>query len=97
MRVFPLRMIQNLEATRGLIFSGQLLLDLASAGMLREQAYRVVQGHAMRSWESGGDFRGAITGDKEILSYLSVEQINGAFSLDRQLSHITRIFDRVFA
>ena len=51
MRVYPERMRRNLESTRGLIFSGQLLLDLAAAGMLREQAYKVVQAHAMRAWE----------------------------------------------
>jgi adenylosuccinate lyase len=97
MRVSPQRMLQNLEATRGLIFSGQLLLDLSAAGMLREQAYKVVQAHAMRAWESGGDFHKAVIEDKEILSYLSVKKINEAFSVDRQLTHVARIFDRVFA
>jgi adenylosuccinate lyase len=97
MRVYPQRMLQNLEATRGLIFSGQLLLDLAAAGMLREQAYKIVQDHAMRAWESGGDFRAAVLADREILSYLSVERINEAFSTSRQLKYITWIFERVFS
>src|ERR1700726_2534185 len=57
MQVYPERMRHNLESTHGLIFSGQLLLDLTAAGMLREQAYRVIQGHAMRAWQSGGNFR----------------------------------------
>ncbi|MEO8661965.1 MAG: adenylosuccinate lyase, partial [Bryobacteraceae bacterium] len=57
------RMRRNLEATRGLIFSGQLLLDLAASGMLREKAYKTVQFHAMKSWESEGDFRAAIEAD----------------------------------
>ena len=96
MRVYPQRMRQNLEATRGLIFSGQLLLDLTAAGMLREQAYHLVQSHAMAAWESHGDFRDAIERDPEILSYLSVERIREAFSLDRYLLHVDRIFDRVF-
>jgi adenylosuccinate lyase len=96
MRVYPQRMLENLDATRGLIFSGQLLLDLTAAGMLREQAYRLVQSHAMRAWESGGDFRDAVERDHEILSYLSVERIREAFSLDRHLLHVDRIFDRVF-
>src|ERR1700683_3509608 len=82
MRVYPQRMLENLAATRGLIFSGQVLLDLTAAGMLREQAYRLVQSHAMQAWEAGGDFRDAIERDPEILSYLSVEQIREAFSLD---------------
>jgi len=58
--VYPERMRRNLEMTRGLVFSGQLLLDLAAAGMLREQAYHIVQGHAMRAWEEEADFRAAI-------------------------------------
>jgi len=96
MRVYPERMRQNLESTQGLVFSGQLLLDLAAAGMLREQAYRLVQSHAMNAWESGGDFRAAIESDKEVLSYLSVEKIREAFSIGRHLSHVDAIFHRVF-
>jgi len=96
MRVYPQRMLRNLESTRGLIFSGQLLLDLAAAGMLREQAYRLVQRHAMSAWESEGDFRAAVESDQEILSYLSVEQIRQAFSVDRYLKHVGTIFGRLF-
>jgi adenylosuccinate lyase len=96
MRVYPDRMRTNLESTRGLIFSGQLLLDLAAAGMMREQAYKVVQGHAMSAWESAGDFRAAVEADKEILSCLSLGQIQKAFSVDRYLLHVDRIFARVF-
>jgi adenylosuccinate lyase len=96
MCVYPERMLRNLESTRGLIFSGQLLLDLAAAGMLREQAYRIVQSHAMGAWESDGDFRSSVESDKEILSFLSLEQIHKAFSVARYLIHVDRIFDRVF-
>ncbi len=96
MRVYPKRMLHNLELTKGLIFSGQVLLDLAAAGMLREDAYRLVQGHAMRSWETDGDFREAVATDKQVLSYLSIEKINEAFSLDRHLAHVNQIFTRVF-
>jgi adenylosuccinate lyase len=94
--VYPERMRRNLEMTRGLIFSGQVLLDLAAAGMLREQAYRLVQQHAMRAWEEEGDFRAAIEADPEIRVLLTPEQIAGAFSLDRQLRNVDRIFERVF-
>jgi len=97
MRVYPGRMLRNLDSTRGLIFSGQLLLDLTAAGMLREQAYRLVQSHAMRAWETEGDFRKAVEQDQEILSYLSFEKIQQAFSLDRHLQYVDRIFDRVFS
>jgi adenylosuccinate lyase len=94
--VYPERMRRNLEMTRGLVFSGQLLLDLAAAGMLREQAYRVVQGHAMRAWEEEGDFRAAIEADPEIRAVLKPEKIAEAFSLERQLRNVDRIFARVF-
>ena len=96
MRVHPERMLANLESTQGLIFSGQLLLDLAAAGMLREQAYKLVQTHAMRSWEGGTSFRSAVESDKEVLSFLSLEKIKAAFSVDRQLTHVDRIFRQVF-
>jgi adenylosuccinate lyase len=96
MRVYPERMRQNLESTRGLIFSGQLLLDLTAAGMLREQAYALVQSHAMRCWESGADFRAAVETDVDILKFLSLEEINRVFSVDRYLKWVNRIFERVF-
>src|SRR5579864_2824806 len=96
MRVYPERMLLNLESTQGLIFSGQLLLDLAAAGMLREQAYKLVQTHAMRAWESGQSFRAAVESDPKVLSFLSLEKIKAAFSVDRQLSHVDHIFRRVF-
>lgn len=94
--VYPERMRRNLEMTRGLVYSGQLLLDLAAAGMLREDAYRLVQGHAMHAWETEGDFRAAVESDPEISSLLSPEKIDEAFSLDRQLRHVDAIFARVF-
>ncbi|HYW48540.1 MAG TPA: adenylosuccinate lyase [Bryobacteraceae bacterium] len=94
--VYPERMRRNLEMTRGLVFSGQLLLDLAAAGMLREHAYRVVQAHAMRAWEEEGDFRAAIEADPEIRAVLTPGQIAEAFSLERQLRNVDQIFARVF-
>jgi len=94
--VYPQRMRRNLEMTRGLVFSGQLLLDLAAAGMLREQAYRLVQEHAMRAWEEEGDFRKAIENDPEIRAVMTQEQIAAAFSLERQLRNVDKIFARVF-
>jgi adenylosuccinate lyase len=96
LRVSPERMQRNVELTKGLIFSGQLLLDLSAAGMLREQAYKVVQGHAMESWASGSDFRAAIEGDQEIRKYLNPSQIGESFSVRRYLTHVDRIFQRVF-
>lgn len=97
MRVHPERMRKNLELTRGLVFSGQLLLDLAAAGMLRETAYKVVQGEAMKAWETDGDFRAAMEAHPEVTKLLAPEQIARAFSLGRQLGHVEAIFERVFS
>jgi len=94
--VYPQRMRRNLDMTRGLVFSGQLLLDLAAAGMLRETAYRIVQRHAMEAWENESDFRAAIESDPEIARVLTREQIAESFSLDRQLRNVDKIFARVF-
>jgi len=94
--VYPQRMRRNLDMTRGLVFSGQLLLDLAAAGMLREAAYRIVQRHAMEAWENELDFRAAIESDPEIARVLTPEQIAESFSLDRQLRNVDKIFARVF-
>jgi adenylosuccinate lyase len=94
--VYPERMRRNLEMTRGLVFSGQVLLDLAAAGMLREDAYRTVQTHAMRAWEQESDFRAAIEADPEIQAVLTPSQIAESFSLERQLRNVDAIFRRVF-
>ncbi|MFL6437065.1 MAG: adenylosuccinate lyase [Terriglobales bacterium] len=94
--VYPKRMLENLESTGGLIFSGQLLLDLAEAGVLREDAYRLVQKHAMEAWKNGTNFRDAVHGDPEIRGKLSEQQIAHAFDLKRQLGNVDRIFERVF-
>ena len=96
LRVSSERMQQNVELTKGLIFSGQLLLDLAAAGMLREEAYRTVQRHAMQSWESGGDFRNAVQNDPEITKYLNSSQIEESFSVRRYLTNVDAIFHSVF-
>jgi len=96
LRVSPFRMNKNLELTKGLIFSGQLLLDLTAAGMLREEAYKIVQSHAMLAWEEDGDFRAAIEADPQIAKYLTGPQLIESFSVFRQLTNIDQIFDRVF-
>ncbi len=96
MFVYPERMRRNLDLTRGLVFSGQLLLDLAAAGMLREDAYAVVQRYAMEAWENDGDFRAAIEADPAIGALLSKEKLAETFSLERQLRHVDAIFARVF-
>jgi adenylosuccinate lyase len=93
--VYPDRMRRNLDMTKGLVFSGQLLLDLAAAGMLREKAYKLVQDYAMRAWQEESDFRAAIESDPDIRAALGEEAIAHSFSLDRQLRHVDQIFARV--
>ena len=96
MFVYPERMKKNLESTGGLVFSGQLLLDLVEHGVSREDAYRAVQTHSMRAWREGLNLRELILGDKEITSRVPREQIERAFDLKRQLRNIDKIFARVF-
>ncbi len=93
--VYPARMLKNLESTGGLIFSGQLLLDLAESGMSREDAYRLVQTHAMRSWKEGLTFRDEIARDPAITSRLTPQQLAAAFDYTRQLANVDAIFTRV--
>src|SRR6516165_7696923 len=94
--VYPQRMMKNLESTGGLVFSGQLLLDLVEAGVLREDAYRMVQANAMKAWKEGLDFHQLVLGDKSITDRVPRKQIEHAFDLDRQLRNIDKIFTRVF-
>ncbi len=93
--VYPARMMRNLESTGGLIFSGQLLLDLAEAGMSREDAYRLVQGHAMRSWRDDLVFKDEVATDPEITALLTPEKLAKTFDLTRQLENVDAIFVRV--
>jgi adenylosuccinate lyase len=93
--VYPERMMKNLESTGGLIFSGQLLLDLAQAGMLREEAYRLVQSHAMRAWKEDLNFREEVARDPAVASLLSPEKLEKAFDYTRQLGNVDAIFSRV--
>jgi len=97
LRVSAKRMKRNLDLTRGLVFSGQLLLDLSAAGMLREEAYRLVQEYAMQAWEGDGDFRVAVQADPIVSRHLTAEALEETFSVSRQLRNIDQIFQRVFA
>ena len=96
MFVYPERMRANLESTHGLIFSGQLLLDLVEHGVSREDAYRLVQSHAMRAWKEELNFHDLVLADKEIAARVPRKQIEYAFDLARQLKNVDKIFARVF-
>ncbi|MBA2353220.1 MAG: adenylosuccinate lyase [Acidobacteria bacterium] len=96
MMVYPARMLENIGRSRGVVFSGQVLLELARRGVAREQAYNWVQRNAMRSFHEQRDFRDLLLADPEITAVLPVEAIDRAFSLDEQLRHVDTLFDRVF-
>jgi len=94
--VYPERMLENLKATHGLIFSGQLLLALTNKGVSRETAYDWVQRNAMRVWDENRDFLTLVKDDADIKSQLSVAEIEQIFSLDHYLRNVSKVFDRVF-
>jgi adenylosuccinate lyase len=96
MLVYPERMLRNLHSTGGLIFSGQLLLDLVEAGVLREDAYRIVQRNAMQAWREEKNFRELVSCDPEITSRVEKKTLDRAFDLNRQLRNVDQIFKRVF-
>jgi adenylosuccinate lyase len=93
--VYPERMLENLGATRGLIFSGQLLLALTNSGVSRETAYEWVQRNAMRVWDEDRDFHALVKADPDITSRLSVAEIDRTFSLDHYLRNVDQIFERL--
>ncbi len=96
MAVDEARMRRNLDSGRGLVFSGQLLLELTARGMRREDAYRVVQGHAMEAWKTEGDFRKRVSEDPGVRAILKDDEIAEVFRLERYLGHVDAIFARVF-
>src|ERR1700758_5340710 len=88
MRVFPHRMLRNLESTHGLVYSGQLLQDLVEKGMARDDAYKAVQENAMAAWESETSFRDRVAKDARITKFLSPEELQHTFDLNRQLRNV---------
>jgi adenylosuccinate lyase len=94
--VYPRNMMANLNKTRGMIFSGRLLIELSRRTRSKEEAYKMVQENAMRAWAEGLDFRDLISDDKRVARYLSPQQVEECFSLDYYLRHVDYIFERVF-
>jgi adenylosuccinate lyase len=90
------RMRRNLDSGRGLVFSGQLLLELTAKGMRREDAYQIVQTHAMEAWKTEGDFRSRVAADPAVRAVLTEKEIDEVFRLERYLVHVDAIFARVF-
>jgi adenylosuccinate lyase len=95
--VYPERMKENLEKSRGLIFSEAILLLLTKKGISREEAYRIVQKNAMEIWdEKNKDFKTTLLHDPEVLRYLTVTEVETAFDLNHHFRHLDYIFERVF-
>ncbi len=92
--VYPQRMQENLEHTRGLVFSGTLLIALVDRGMVREDAYRLVQQHALAAWEGGPDLKARVLADTKISAVMSAKEVESAFDLKRHTKHVDMIFDR---
>jgi adenylosuccinate lyase len=96
MVVYPDRMKENLGRSRGVVFSGTVLLELARRGVSREQAYEWVQRNAMRSFAEGRDFKALLLADADVMKAIEPPVIEAAFDLDAQLRHVDVMFERVF-
>jgi adenylosuccinate lyase len=94
--VYPERMIENINLTRGVIFSQMVLLKLAEKGMTRERAYAVVQENAMRAWQEGIEFKELLLSDGRVKSYLGAKEIDAVFRLENFLGNVDYIFKRTF-
>jgi adenylosuccinate lyase len=94
--VYPERMLENLAITRGLVFSGQLMLALTQKGVSREDAYAWTQAAAMKVWDEGGDYQQLIQKDADISAHLSQEEIERVFDLKHYLRNVDKVFERVF-
>ncbi len=94
--VYPDNMLKNLNATGGLVFSGQLMLALTQNGISREEAYKWTQRNAMKVWDEGGNYKELVTNDADISSHLSSEEIARVFDLKHYLRNVEKVFTRVF-
>src|SRR4030095_16563908 len=95
--VYPDRMLENLGRSRGVVFSGTVLLELARRGISREQAYEWVQRNAMRAFHEQRDFKALLLADAEVMQVLTAAEIDRAFDLHDQLRNVDAVMERVFA
>jgi adenylosuccinate lyase len=93
--VRPERLLENLDSLRGVIYSGQVLLELTRKGVTREDAYAIVQPLAMRVWDEDRDFRDLVRSDPSVAEHLGPDEIDRVFDLGTQLRNVDRIFERV--
>lgn len=92
--VYPKRMQENLDSSRGLIFSGTLLVNLVDKGVLREEAYKTVQTHALAAWDGGPDLRERVISDAKVMSHFSASEIEEIFDIKRHMKYVDYIFER---
>ena len=97
LRVYPERMLENLGATQGLVFSQPVLLALIESGMERQAAYVVVQRNAMKVWDERAHFKTLLLADAEVQARVPRERLERAFDLQHELRHVDAIFARVLA
>lgn len=95
LNVYPDNMLENLIKTKGLIFSGRLLVELMNKGLSRNRAYNLVQRCAMRTWREGLYFRDSLLSDREILKYFTASKLDALFDLNFYLRHVDKIFKKV--
>jgi adenylosuccinate lyase len=97
LRVHPERMLRNLDASFGLVFSQPVLLGLVSAGAARDDAYRIVQRNAMKAWQEERSFRDVLRDDPDVTAVLTDAQLDASFDLKRALANTSRVFDALDA
>ncbi len=97
MVILPERMKANMDLSRGLVFSGSLLLALVDGGVVREDAYRLVQKHALPTWQGGDDFKTRVMADPEILSRIPADKLEKVFDMSRHLAYVEMIFNRAIS
>ena len=95
LRVFPDRMMANIESTRGLVFSQQVMLELITKGMSRDDAYGLMQAHAATAWERGADFRELVRGDPAVQPHLPPAELDALFDYGYYVRHVDELFSRV--
>ena len=95
--VYPDRMLRNLSASHGLVFSHRLLLALVEAGVARDEAYRLVQRNAMQAWDAQADFRSLVDADPDITNRLSPISLDSVFDLAASVQHVDTVLDRLHA
>jgi adenylosuccinate lyase len=93
--VYPENMRRNIEKTHGLVFSQSVLLALTKKGMKREDAYRIVQSHAMNVWQDGKDFRSTLESDPEVKKFLDEKELDDVFDRAKSLNHVDYVFERL--